>query len=108
MKDLGDLMLKYPIPGINNVETSSSRSGGISREIQILRHDMKKHKMDLITNLKDTSGEDSPYASDRKTIDKNKIHQSPREADWRHVSSDNGRDAQLELSAQNLKKLNIV
>jgi hypothetical protein len=96
------------VKGENNIDTSSARGGQVFREIRMLRRDVELFKQELM-NINKVKIDDSPYAPDRATVDKRKIHKNPGEEDWQHVpvQSESSEVASVTLK-YNLKKLDIL
>lgn len=95
------------ISGVNNIDTSGSRGSEITRQVKLLRRDMQSSGQSMVDALKEAKASDSPYVADRKTIDKDKIHGSPNEGDWRKVEISSNQQ-QGSLASYSLKKLNII
>ncbi|MDH5580418.1 MAG: hypothetical protein OEY33_00790 [Bdellovibrionales bacterium] len=98
-------MLKFPnVNRLSYTDTSNGQSGQIIRELKQARVDIKNSAVDIINELRDLNVEDSPYVTDRKHLDINRILGHPHEPSWKEVDSyDQSRSINL-----NLKKLNII
>lgn len=91
------------IAKLHHIDTSDTQSEQILREIRQARNDTKNSAIDIVDALKGGEYSESPYVSDRKHLDPNRVYQSPTENNWKKVTSlDQNRNRVL-----NLKKLDI-
>ncbi len=98
-------MLRFPTTGrLSYTDSSDSQSRQVIREIKQARVDIKNSALDIIDTLKEQNVEDSPYVTDRKHLDLNRILGHPAENSWKKVDSYD-QDRTIEL---NLKKLRII
>lgn len=105
-EDLGrkKVTIKFKeVAKLHHVDTSDTQSEQILREIRQQRNDAKNSAIDIVDALKGGKFSDSPYVSDRKHLDPNRVYQSPTENSWKQVTTqDQNRNRVL-----NLKKLDI-
>jgi len=112
------MAIRY-LEGLNKVDTSSSGTGNLVRELKKIRRDINIVAEEAKEPERNWQTKGSPYLPDRKDFDPTIVYGSDRETDWQKVaiSGDAERAEALEeynnqrakmLQDYNKKKLDII